>query len=61
MKDLKLAIEELKEHAACNYDNYEDFTDDDAVDELMAGCGMTRDGQCTMAGSEYCDWECPFS
>lgn len=22
-------------------------------------CGMGHDGQCSMAGSEECDWECP--
>lgn len=24
-------------------------------------CGMTSDGTCTKAGSEDCDWECPYS
>lgn len=24
-------------------------------------CGMTADGQCLKAGSEECDWDCPFS
>ena len=24
-------------------------------------CGMTEDGYCTLAGTEFCDWECPYS
>ena len=24
-------------------------------------CGLSADGQCSMAGSEECDWECPYS
>jgi len=24
-------------------------------------CGMTSDDTCTKAGSEECDWECPYS
>jgi len=32
-----------------------DFDEDDE-DE----CGMTEDGFCQLAGTEYCDWECPF-
>lgn len=24
-------------------------------------CGMGADGQCSKAGSEECDWECPYS
>jgi len=33
--------------------------DDDAEDE--ANCGQTPDGLCQLAGTEYCDWSCPFS
>jgi len=24
-------------------------------------CGLTSDGTCTKAGSEECDWECPYA
>lgn len=24
-------------------------------------CGLMPDGQCLKAGSEECDWECPYS
>lgn len=32
-----------------------DPDEDDGWDE----CGMTSDGFCTLAGSEWCDWDCP--
>lgn len=32
----------------------------DSYEELLSQCGMTRDGGCMYAGSEYCDWDCPF-
>jgi hypothetical protein len=42
-------------------DNYEgDITEQDALDHLLAECGQTNDGDCLQAGSEYCDFECPF-
>jgi uncharacterized protein YggL (DUF469 family) len=48
-----------------NYESWDDegegFNDGDAVDELMDECGQDRNGHCSMAGTEYCDWECPFS
>lgn len=40
---------------------------DDERDELteheqkLDECGETDDGFCTLAGTEYCDFECPFS
>jgi hypothetical protein len=49
--------------------DWEDFYDDwdgefrDELDELEAdiqNCGMLPDGTCMLAGSEECDWECPF-
>lgn len=62
-KDQKLnqAIANRKEFAECNYGDPDDFTDDDAIEELMQECGKTREGFCTLAGTEYCDWDCPFS
>jgi hypothetical protein len=30
--------------------------DDDDVDDI--DCGLGSDGQCSQAGTEYCDWEC---
>jgi hypothetical protein len=44
-----------------------DEMDDDGMDEeeefwadAEMNCHMHRDGQCGAAGSEYCDFECPF-
>lgn len=27
---------------------------------VLMQCGMTTSGQCTSAGSEFCDFECPI-
>jgi hypothetical protein len=53
------AVEETKEHLQINSDP--DATDSDAIENLMDECGQDSSGQCSMAGSEYCDFECPFS
>lgn len=39
------------------YDDFDDAEDED--DYLDEDCGMGADGQCSMAGSEFCDWDCP--
>lgn len=38
-----------------------DFDEDELDDEDDFDCGMTSDGGCTLAGTEECDWECPYS
>ncbi len=59
--DLKTAITETKEYLELNYDDEGDgFSDDGAYERLEERCGRQNDG-CSMAGSEYCDFECPFS
>jgi hypothetical protein len=63
-KKLRQAIKEMKEHHEVNYDSIdgdEVYSDEDAINDLMDECGQTPDGYCTLAGTEYCDWECPFS
>jgi len=58
--DLKTAIKETKEYLELNRDD--DFiNDDDAYDYLEGECGRDSKGGCSMAGSEYCAFECPFS
>lgn len=32
----------------------------DSYEEALDECGMTRDGLCMYAGTEHCDFECPF-
>lgn len=46
-----------------DYDDYEGYDDyeEDAFEEALMNCSMGRDGLCGQAGSEYCDFECPFS
>jgi hypothetical protein len=34
--------------------------DEDPYEEAVANCGQLPDGTCMLAGSEYCDFECPF-
>lgn len=39
------------------FDEHAEF--DDCDDDFPFDCGMDRSGQCSMAGSEDCDFECP--
>jgi hypothetical protein len=39
------------------HDDPEEYDPDDEFLDFV--CGMMRDGQCSKAGSEECDWECP--
>lgn len=44
----------------CRCDEYDDHDEpDDYEDACLDECGMMADGQCTLAGSEWCDWDCP--
>lgn len=52
--------------ADCPSNRNDLFNDPVAEDEEDADdtflnfvCGMLANGQCTMAGTEDCDWECP--
>lgn len=45
-------------------DDFDDERQQDLEDEFedaMMNCGMMRDGTCSMAGSEECEFECPFN
>lgn len=47
-----------------DYDDYEHDIVDEDEDELeraINDCGQIRGGGCTLIGTEYCDWDCPFS
>lgn len=45
-------------------DEYEEWLEDDdepdPIQEAMDNCGQDADGLCTLAGTEHCDFECPF-
>ena len=56
---LQYAIAETKEHLQLNGDP--DADEDEALEALEEECGRQRDGSCLLAGTEYCDWECPFN
>lgn len=36
----------------------DDFYDDDETMEY--DCGAIEPGNCALAGTEWCDWECPL-
>jgi len=59
IKPLREAIKETKEWLEINSDP--DATDEDAIEDLLSECGQDSSGYCSQAGSEYCDFECPFS
>ncbi len=44
-----------------DYDDDEYWDDSDEFEDEFEDCGMLPDGTCMKAGSEECDWECPFS
>ena len=39
-----------------NDDDYEP----DPLEEAELACGLGRGGQCSLAGTEHCDFICPF-
>ena len=43
-----------------DWDEDNPITDEDALDDLAQDCGKRPDGSCSLAGTEQCDWECPF-
>lgn len=48
-------------HGACiNCAGLDDNPDDGPELEDMFDCGMMPDGTCLLAGTEDCDWECPY-
>lgn len=53
----------VHQHPVALTDHIEDCIDDDdhefEDDEDDFDCGLARDGQCSKAGSEECDWSCP--
>lgn len=34
--------------------------DEEEFGEAMEDCGLDSEGFCSQAGTEYCDFECPF-
>jgi len=43
-------------------DNDFDSIDDDIDDgDAEMNCGLEGSGHCSLAGTEWCDWSCPFA
>ncbi len=54
------------ERPAFECDDYyeDDFGEEDPLEEALSNCSGFMDGEyfvCGAAGSEDCDWDCPFS
>ena len=66
-QSVDLPADDGRDPVECEQDleEFDDFyeTNDyvDEFEEAAANCGMLADGTCMKAGSEECDWECPFS
>jgi hypothetical protein len=43
-----------------DYDWRQDEDEPDPMEMAELECGLGSDGQCGMAGSEHCDFICPF-
>ena len=41
-------------------DDYLDEAPEDGDFDLMDECGLGDDGQCILAGTAHCDFECPM-
>jgi hypothetical protein len=53
---------DASDHAGWDLWRYDNPDEDDAdpLGDAMDECGRTSDGTCMLAGSEQCDFECPF-
>lgn len=43
------------------FDDDEMSEEEERAREAEMNCSMTSDGLCMQAGSEYCEFECPFN
>lgn len=42
-------------------DDFEDdHEDENILDAAIDACGIGQDGLCMLAGTEFCDFDCPF-
>lgn len=44
-----------------DWDDEDNDYDDEDVEYALGNCAMRADGFCGHAGSEYCDFDCPFN
>jgi hypothetical protein len=57
--DSRARVGEYRRGAVIN-DDPEDWNDEEDWGDYFDR-GMDRDGNCGKAGSEECDWECPYA
>lgn len=55
-----VSAERLKNFQEFAAANGLDISGDACIDSTLSECGLESDGSCRLAGSEYCDWDCPF-
>lgn len=55
-------LEPVYSHRFDDPDDYQDdgAWEDDEYEVAMDLCGLDDEGQCSMAGTEHCDFKCPF-
>jgi hypothetical protein len=58
-KKFAWTAEQITEHYEAGFVP-EDDDDDDFDNDPASECGQLSDGTCMMAGTEFCDWECPI-
>lgn len=44
-----------------DHDYADDLDEEDGDDFAEMNCGLMANGQCGQAGTEWCDWSCPFA
>ena len=56
-------IRDIREYMNLNMDHPDDeeFSDEDAWEHAMMECGQDGTGRCSLAGTEFCDWDCALN
>lgn len=42
------------------YDEFAEYLDDLCEEDPALDCGLTDEGLCMLAGTEHCDFDCPY-
>ena len=60
LPDAQLPPNPMTDYLPVEY--FDDDFDDEPEDDLMDECGFVPgEGVCMLAGTEWCDWECPYN
>lgn len=49
----------MSDYGPDDFDDIDDFEDEE--EDAYVDCALMPNGQCLKAGSEECDWDCPYS